>query len=213
MRNFIYCTLILLFTATPWHIHAQAFSKHKVYLSAGVGFNTNFEVLTTGESLFEQRVYSARFTTPLPQFNFKSEFALGSYWSIGILGSVSGGTYYNYHSPNSGTALQVGAGLFTNFHFYQLIADVAGNRAKLHADKWDIYIGTGLGDRYYYYKEAGQAGVSTHSMYYDFHAGVKYNINDRVAIFGELGNGQSTLSIGAVFNIGIKRTPKPIKQF
>ncbi len=155
-----------------------------------------------------------KFTTPLPQFNFKAEFAVHRYWGLGIIGSTSEGKSYNYTNDHTtSTIFNADAGVFTNFHFYQLIADKTGQHKKMLSDKLDVYVGGGLFYRYQIENIPGIIVQKSNLIMPDFHMGVRYQITSMVGIYGELGVGQSIFNTGVIFKLGMPAKKKSPKAF
>jgi hypothetical protein len=111
------------------------------------------------------------------------------YYSWGSSGSFGGTTWesnYRY----------IPIGVTANYHF------------PLENSKFDPFVGAGLGYSIASYScdynggvDYDCGGTSSSALYFIGHAGVRYFVSDKVAIYGDLGAGAAAINIGAMMKL------------
>lgn len=108
--------------------------------------------------------------------------------TIGIQASVD---IWNYNNRYVGTDYDfryLNIGVTANYHF-----DVKGN------PKLDPFLGLGLGNSSV---STDFAGDYSSGIYFIGRAGLRYFVKPRLALYGDVGAGASTLNLGVTFGLG-----------
>jgi opacity protein-like surface antigen len=122
----------------------------------------------------------------------------------GVIGVGIALDYYSWSSNGSfgGTTWEssyryIPIGVTGNYHF------VLGDNSK-----FDPFVGAGLGYSIVSYScnyngdvDYDCGGTSSSALYFIGHAGVRYFVSDKVALYGDIGAGAAALNIGAMMKL------------
>lgn len=109
----------------------------------------------------------------------------------GIIGIQASVDIWNYNNRYVGTDYDfryLNIGVTANYHF-----DVKGN------PKLDPFLGLGLGNSSV---STDFAGDYSSGIYFIGRAGLRYFVKPRLALYGDVGAGASTLNLGVTFGLG-----------
>ncbi len=161
--------LVLLAVFSMGAAFAQAYEKGSNLLNVGIGLGGGFG-------------------TPI-----------GISFEHGFSDKISAGAYVGYGSKTESLG---------GWGDWKMTYGLAAARASYHFDlgveKLDTYIGAILGYNYVDSKWNGAgaipaASASASKMIYGGHAGARYFVSDKIAIFGEVGYGIANLNAGVAF--------------
>ncbi len=146
---------------------------------------------------------------------FQMEFGIHKYIGIGVNLGVSfaknidrsvlgiGGILFAYNDYNAFWSVSIPVGVYSNFHFYQLIADKSGK--NMHADKLDVYAGLSLGSGPAFaiakkdYKAYGND--VGYMIFGGPHVGARFFPKEKMGFYLEAGYGKAYVNGGIVFNL------------
>jgi hypothetical protein len=196
-KSHIILIVLALALAIPSQSKAQAFGgKGSKTFLLGLGFS-NYPA-----------VYSGLDYTGSPlSFNIgvQGEFGIHDYVGLGFTAGVtfSGALYPNkkfnngYYNNgnlyyNEWSTIGIPIGMIGNFHFLQLIADKTGGS---FAEKMDVYAGLaiGAGPSFAIPKAGNTIGGDVGILFLgEVHVGIRYYFNEKLGVFAEVGQGQSS---------------------
>lgn len=185
---------------TGSNIQAQAFEKGDKLMSVGLGGAYTIHAYGGG------KYYPSWFSTPTGNFTFQAEFAVHDYVGVGFTAGIGGGTgwgggfgrssvYTGYYGAEPEITVPVTA--IANFHFYQLIQDKT--KAKMHADKLDVYAGVNLGSGMAYFFNSN---TITPLIVVGPQVGARYYFKPNLAVHVEVGYGKTFVNAGLTFRPG-----------
>lgn len=194
-------TLLLLSLFFVLMSTAQSFKQGDKLIKVGLGTSSFFHQFSNKDL---SPIYKfSRYRPYTALLNVESEFAVHKFVGIGcsfsVGGKPSGGVGYlsTAYSPE----LNIAVGLFSNFHFLQLITQKLGKENI--SDKLDIYAGLSIG-----------TGVALFAPFRDQtfaslffvgpHVGFRYFFKPNLAINGEAGYGKTITHIGLTFKLNKK---------
>ena len=120
---------------------------------------------------------------------------IGLSFEHGFTDNISAGAYVAYASTSQNYGFSKAS------YTYILTAARASYHFDLGVDKLDPYIGAILGYNIVSAKWTGVAvpGANAGAVIYGGHAGARYYVSDKIALFGEVGYGVGTLNAGISF--------------
>jgi hypothetical protein len=194
-------TLLILSLSLVFTCTAQSFRQGDKFLKVGLGTSSFFHQFTNKD--LSQIYKFSRYRPYTALLNVESEFAVHKFVGVGCSfsagGKPSGGV--GYLSTSYSPELNIAVGVFSNFHFLQLITQKVGKENI--SDKLDIYVGLSVG-----------TGVALFAPFKDHafaslffvgpHIGFRYFFKPNLAINGEAGYGKTITHIGLIFKLNKK---------
>jgi hypothetical protein len=122
------------------------------------------------------------------------------FWKVpslgdGVIGIMASVDWYHWDCGVGGVdcgVTWIPIGVTGNYHF------------KINSEKFDAYIGAGLG--YYITSCSGAGGCGgLTSVYFIGRAGGRYNFTPNLGLYADVGAGAAAINVGIMFNIGSKR--------
>lgn len=199
MKKISFITTLFLAIFSFSNSNAQAFEKGGKYLNLNLGAaymaHVGGDYYGTNSSWGWGGVLGYR--GPVTgQLGIQMEFGIHDYVGLGFNTGVGfAASALSIYSSE----VNVPAGVFANFHFFQLIADKTGK--DIHADKLDVYAGVNVGSGVALPFINGDVYPAA-LAYGGLQAGVRYYFNPKVGVNAEVGFGKSIFNGGVVFNLG-----------
>ncbi|MCW3125995.1 MAG: hypothetical protein JWO03_1653 [Bacteroidetes bacterium] len=140
---------------------------------------------------------------PTLQISVQEEFAVHKYVGVGFIVGLGGNPSALMREVN------VTAGIFSNFHFYQYLTDKKSK--NIHQDKLDIYIGLMAGSGVAIHPYGANDLFYNHSFYDALacvgpHVGFNYYFKPSIALNGQVGFGMNVVQVGVVVKPGNKKS-------